>query len=79
MPKVDFRSIGREIKKVQKSIKSTRSRAAAEQKSRLDDLIRTLDVLHQQTVDGCPKSMAGEVVALKKTGTKAAKSKRRTR
>ena len=79
MPKVDFKSIGREIRKVQKQVKATRSRAGAEAHARLSELISSLDRLHVQTSEYCPKGMAGEVVTLKKVARKAARPKRRTR
>jgi hypothetical protein len=80
MPKVDFKSIGREIRKVQKQVKATRSRAGEEAHARLSELISSLDRLHVQTTEYCPKGMAGEVVTLKRApARKAAKPKRRKR
>jgi hypothetical protein len=83
MPKVDLKSIGREIRRVQKQVKSTRSRTGPEANARLSELIDSLDRLYVQTVDCCPKGMAGEVVALKKPARKATRKatrpKRRTR
>ena len=76
MAKVDFKSIGREIRNVQKQVKATRSKSAAEAKGRLGELIDALERLHSQTVASCPKGMSGEVVALKKPARKAARSKR---
>ena len=79
MPKVDFKSIGREIRNVQKQIKATRARAGAESQARLTELIGALDRLHKQTTEYCPKGMAGEVLNLKKTAPKPARAKRRSR
>jgi hypothetical protein len=79
MPKIDFKSIGREIRNVQKKVKSARSRSAASSKERLGELVDALERLHGQTVEYCPKGMSGEVIALKAPARKAARPKRRTR
>jgi hypothetical protein len=79
MPKVDFKSIGREIRNVQKQFKATRARAGAESQARLTELISALDRLHAQTAESCPKGMAGEMLSLKKTTSKSVRPKRRSR
>jgi hypothetical protein len=80
MAKIDFKSIGREIRKVQKGVKATRSRTGADSQAMLNELIASLDRLHAQTTEYCPKGMAGAVVALKRApARKAAKPKRRKR
>jgi hypothetical protein len=80
MPKIDFKSIGREIRKVQKTVKATRARTGAEAHGRLSELIDSLDRLHVQATEYCPKGMSGEVVTLKRApARKAAKPKRRKR
>lgn len=81
MPKVNFRSISREIRNVQKSLRSGRKAAAAEGRSELDDLIAKLEGIHTQVAECCPKIMSGLVVAApaaKKAATKG-KAKRRSR
>jgi len=79
MPKIDFKSIGREIRNVQKKIKSARARGNESSKQRLGELVDSLERLYGQTVEFCPKGMSGEVVALKAPARKAARPKRRTR
>ena len=79
MPKVDLKSIGREIKKVQKQVKTTRARAVPEDQDRLAQLISSLDSLYDQTVKSCPESMRGTPYSLKKAAPRRAKSRRKTR
>lgn len=84
MPKVSLKSVGREIKSLQRTLKSGRAKASAEQRVELDDLIQKLDGLHAQAYDCCPKAMDGlavQTAAKKKPAAKkrAAKPKRRKR
>lgn len=83
MPKVSLKSVGQQIRKVQKQLKSSRARVAAGERSELDDLIAKLDGLHTQTAAYCPKAMDGLPVkaAAKRTAKPkaAAKTRRRTR
>lgn len=83
MPKVSLKSVGQQIRAVQKQLRSSRSRTAPEYRSDIDDLIQKLDGLHTQTLDCCPKGMDGLSVAAArrpaKPAKKAARPKRRTR
>ena len=80
MAKIDLKSIGREIRRVQKAVKGARARTSPDAQARLSELINSLDQLHVQTTTYCPKGMSGEVVALKRApARKAAKPKRRSR
>jgi hypothetical protein len=88
MPKVSLKSVGQQIRAVQKQLRSSRTRTAPEYRPEIDDLIQKLDGLHMQTLDCCPKGMDGLSVAAAKRPAKSAKSagkkktsrpKRRTR
>lgn len=76
MPKVSLKSVGQQIRGIQRQLRSSRSRVAPEQRTELDDLIATLDGLHAQTAAACPKAMDGLAVKAAPAARAKAKAKR---
>jgi hypothetical protein len=88
MPKISLKSVGAQIRSIQKQIRSSRSRAAGEERAELDDLLTKLDGLHEQAIAYCPKAMDGlpvkaaprrKAAKAKATASKRTGSKRRKR
>jgi hypothetical protein len=83
MPKISLKSIGQQIRGIQRQLRSSRSRIAPEQRTDVDDLIAKLDGLHAQAAAACPKAMDGLAVKAARVARpkarKASGSKRRTR
>jgi hypothetical protein len=83
MPKISLKSVGAQIRSIQKQLRSSRARVASEERAQLDDLLAKLDGLHQQTAAYCPKAMDGLPVKAaprpKAAKAKSTGSKRRKR
>lgn len=84
MPKISLKSVGQQIRTVQKQLRSSRKGVPVEQRSDVDALIAKLDGLHAQTYDCCPKAMDGLAVTAAKAAAKGkakrpSTTKRRTR
>lgn len=75
MPKISLKSVGQQIRSIQKQLRSSRKGVAPEQRSDVDALITKLDELHAQTYDCCPKAMDGLAVKAVRTTAKG-KAKR---